>query len=94
MPFPTQTPKAFTRADIEILKPNQMGLYGIFRAGVWIYVGSGDIRSRLLDHLNGDNPRITRENPTHFVTMLTSDYIVIEKRLILDLDPVANRRVG
>jgi hypothetical protein len=94
MPFPTQTPRVFTRAEIEKITPSQNGCYGIFREGVWIYVGCGDIRTRLLAHLNGDNPRITRERPTHYVDVVCDDYVTREKALILELDPVANRKVG
>jgi hypothetical protein len=95
MPFPQQDPRTFTKVGIEWLAVGQRGCYGIFRAGVWIYVGkTGDLRARLLQHLAGDNPRITRENPTHFVTMLTANDDVAEKQLIRELDPVANRQVG
>lgn len=94
MGFPQQQPHSFTREGIEDIAPNQDGCYGIYRAGTWIYVGMGDVRTRLLAHLNGDNPRITREKPTHFVTVRTSDMVNMEKRLIRELDPIANRRVG
>lgn len=94
MPFPEQPTRAFSRAAIETLSPNQYGVYGIYRPNTWIYVGKGDIRQRLLDHLNGDNPRITRESPTGFVGMVTAGADGIEKQLILELDPIANRRVG
>ena len=46
--FPQQTPRPFTRAGIEALAPNQMGCYGIYRQGQCVYVGRGDIRTRLL----------------------------------------------
>jgi len=79
---------------IEWLNPNQNGVYGIFRADVWIYVGRGDIRARLLAHLGGESPRITREKPTHFVAEVTSNDEVREKQLIVELNPIANRKVG
>jgi hypothetical protein len=94
MPFPNQSPRLFTKAGIEVLNPNQIGCYGIFREGVWIYVGRGDIRSQLMAHVNGDNPRITRENPTHYVTVVTTDDVQLEKALTLELKPVANQKVG
>jgi hypothetical protein len=94
MPFPKQDGRAFTRDSIEALKPDQVGVYGIYRPDAWIYVGRGDIRSRLLDHLNGDNPRITREKPTGYVSWVTTDAERIEKELIVELDPIANRKVG
>lgn len=94
MPFPKQEPRPFTKAGIEWLAPNQNGVYGIFRNDAWIYVGRGDLRNRLLSHLNGDNPRITRERPTHFVTLVTTADVAAEKQLILELDPIANRQVG
>ena len=94
MPFPQQPPRAFTKEGIESLDPGQMGCYGIYKPGVWIYVGKGDIRARLLAHLNGDNPRITRQAPTQYVAVITHDYDNEEKRLIAELDPVCNRRLG
>ncbi len=94
MPFTEQTPRAFNRADIEGLNPDQIGCYGLYRETTWIYIGRGDIRNRLLDHLNGDNPCITREVPTHFVTVVTSDDEAPERRLITEFAPICNQRVG
>ncbi|MCC6962538.1 MAG: GIY-YIG nuclease family protein [candidate division Zixibacteria bacterium] len=95
MPFLQQQPGLFARANIEALNSNQIGVYGLFRQGVWVYVGKGDIRQRLLDHLNGDNPCITRENPTHWVAEVTSgDPSIRERELITELQPVCNKRVG
>ena len=96
MPFPKQDGRAYTKATIEELKANQHGVYGIYRSNAWVYVdvGRGDIRTRLLAHVNGDNPRITRENPTWYRTWVTTDDVRIEKELILEYDPIANRKVG
>lgn len=95
MPFANQTPRPFIKSDVEDLKPNQIGVYGIFRSGKWIYVGKGDIRQRLLNHLNGDNECITRQLPTHWVAELTNgDPSEREKALILELQPTCNQRVG
>jgi hypothetical protein len=94
MPFPKQDGRTFTKDGIEILKPNQHGVYGVYRPDTWIYVGRGDIRTRLLDHASGGNPRITKERPTGYVTWVTSDAERIEKELIIELDPIANRKVG
>jgi hypothetical protein len=94
MPFPTQTPQPFTRAGIEWLGPDQYGCYGIFREGLWIYVGKGDLRANLLAHFNGDNPDILKHAPTHYVTLVSSNADALEKQLIVELKPVANKRVG
>lgn len=95
MSFIEQAPREFTRQNIEALNQNQIGVYGIFRSGVWIYVGKGDIRQRLLSHLNGDNPCIMREHPTYWVgEVLTIDPSVREKQLILELQPICNQKVG
>jgi len=94
MPFPQQEPRLYTRADVEALSPGQLGVYGLYRAGLWVYVGNGDIRQRLLDHLNGDNPCISASGPTHWVSAVTSAYDQLERQLILELSPVCNQRVG
>ncbi|HEV3259946.1 MAG TPA: hypothetical protein VG013_23965 [Gemmataceae bacterium] len=56
--------------------------------------GKGDIRTRLLAHLNGDNACITRERPPYFVAAVTDDMDQLEKQLILELKPICNKRVG
>lgn len=95
MPFPKQTPRGFTRANVLAINPNQIGVYGLFREGAWIYIGKGDIRQRLLDHLNGDNPAITRGRPTHWVDEVTTgDPSIREKTLIAECTPLCNQRVG
>lgn len=93
MPF-SQEVYPFTRAGIEWLAPGQYGCYGLFREGVWVYIGKGDIRARLLDHLNGDNACITRQGPTHWVGVVTVDLDEEEKRLIRAHRPTCNLRVG
>ena len=60
----------------------------------WVYVGRGDLRTRLLAAFNGENPRITRERPTHYITLVTANDVQREKELILELNPVANQKVG
>jgi len=95
MPFPKQEPRIFNRQNIESLSPNQYGVYGLFKEGTWIYVGKGDIRNRLLDHLNGDNACITSLRPTHWVDEVVSgDATAREKQLILELNPACNQKVG
>ncbi len=73
MPFPEQTPRAYTKANVEALKKDQIGVYGLFK-GVWMYVGKGDIRQCLLDHLNGDNSCITKQAPTSWVAPKLGQY--------------------
>ena len=77
-----------------MITPGQMGCYGLFKQNQWIYVGKGDIRTRLLAHLNGDNPCITRSGPTFWVDVVTNDYDNVEKALILELTPTCNKKVG
>ena len=95
MPFPKQTPRAFTKANITAITAGQMGCYGLFRNKEgWIYVGQGDIRARLLAHLNGDNPCITSQSPTHWMDVVRADHIEEEKKLITEYDPPCNKKIG
>jgi len=84
----------FNRQSVEAIRPGQMGCYGLFRGDTWVYVGKGDIRARLLAHLDGDNLCITRSGPTHWVDVVTPNMDAEEKRLILELTPLCNQRVG
>ena len=94
MAFPEQESKPFTRVVVLALPERERGCYGLFKTNQWVYVGSGFIRARLLDHLNNDNPCITRKQPTHFVHEITQDYRQREKELIQELDPECNRQAG
>ncbi|MBU2545493.1 hypothetical protein KKC65_03545 [Patescibacteria group bacterium] len=97
MPFAKQTPRIFNRENIEKINPDQSGIYGLFREGSWIYVGKGDIRQRLLDHLNGDNHCITNAQPTHWVDeVVNGDPSLREKELIIELRNrlVCNEKIG
>lgn len=94
MPFPNQAPRAFTRDNVLAITPGQNGCYGLFRSDCWVYIGKGDIRERLLAHLGGDNPLITRARPTHWVDVVCNDMDDREKALIRELKPICNQRVG
>lgn len=88
------TPRAFTKDAVLAIKPGQNGVYGIYKANSWIYVGKGDIRDRMLAHINGDNPCITKNGATHWVAEVTSRMDAREKELIRELDPTCNKKVG
>ena len=97
MPFIKQDPRPFTETDILKLSKDQSGVYGIFKPNVWIYVGKGDIRDRLLQHIRGqdDNPCILRNRPTFWVAeKISGDPSQREKELILELTPACNKRIG
>ena len=93
MPF-TTPPRPFTKQDVMSLMEGQNGVYGLRSTFRWVYVGKGDIRARLLGHLNGDNPCITRERPnTWYGEVYGNDPSAREKQLIAELDPVCNRKL-
>jgi len=96
MAFPQQTSRIFTRQDVLSLNSSQYGVYGIFNQFRWVYIGKGDIRERLLAHLNGDIPAILAESPTHWVgevcDQLSMD--LREKQLIIECGPHCNQRLG
>lgn len=95
MAFVQQKPRPFARLDVEALRMNQTGVYGLFKENEWVYIGKGDIRQRLLDHLNGDNPLIINRRPTHWVAeLIAGDPSARERQLILECKPTCNQRVG
>lgn len=93
MPFTTEM-RPYTKEDIEILNPNQNGVYGIFRNTTAIYIGSGDIRERMLAHINGDNPCISQNTPDQWTGELVSgDPTGREGELIRDYQPICNKAI-
>lgn len=94
MPFTQQTVRSFTRSDIESLKEGLNGVYGLFKPNTWVYIGKGDLRNRLLAHLNGDNPCITREKPTSWVAEVTNNADRREIELLRELTTACNQRIG
>ena len=71
-------------------EPAITGLKRISKPGLRIYVGKGDIRERLLAHLNGDNPCILRSGATHWVGEVTNYADARERELIKELTPSCN----
>jgi len=93
MPF-TNKMRPYTKPEIESLDPNQNGVYGIFRDTISVYIGSGDIRERMLAHINGDNPCITGNTPSQWIAELVSgDPTRREGELIREYRPICNKVV-
>ena len=94
--FIEQVPRMFNLLNIRAIDDKYTGVYGLFREGVWIYVGKGNIRQRLLLHLNGDNTDITLQRPTHFVDEIWQDpqMSLREKQLIVSLKPACNKKAS
>jgi hypothetical protein len=91
MPFHHEF-RPYTKAEIEGLNPNQNGVYGLFRGNMAMYIGSGDIRTRLLAHLNGDNPCIIQEKPNQWTGETFCGGITRrEGELIQEYRPICNR---
>jgi len=94
MPF-TGKFNQFNRIELLVITMNQRGVYGLFSGNTCIYIGSGDIRKRLFDHLNGDNPCITKHQPNKWVgEVFEGDPAELEAHLIKEYDPICNRQTG
>lgn len=93
MPF-THAMRPYTRENIQTINPKQNGVYGIFRNTTAIYIGSGDIRERLLAHINGDNDCIIENAPNQWTGVIVSgDPTTREGELIREYDPICNKVV-
>lgn len=90
MPFQYDM-RSYTRESVISLNTNQSGVYGIFRGDVAVYIGSGDIRERLLAHLGGDKRCIVRENPNLWTAeVFRGDATGREGELIREYQPLCN----
>jgi excinuclease UvrABC nuclease subunit len=84
-------------ASVLASAPAQSGVYVIYAPGRNVYVGeSGDIRTRLMQHLNGDNPCIGRSGATLFAFELVpaATRVTRQDALILEMHPSCNQRLG
>ena len=73
------------------------GVYGIFKPDQWIYIGeSGNIKQRLIQHLNRDNECIVRHGPTAFIfeLCLSGERVQRQDALILEFLPPCNTTLG
>ena len=96
MIFPPVAHYVYTEEDVGIFASNQEGIYGLLKNEIFVYIGRGKIKDRLLAHLNGDNPCITRQSPTHFAFFFPPPFQIdqTEKELIVQFDPPCNKRAG
>ena len=63
MPFQGEK-RPYNRKEVMAFPGFRHGVYGVFKDNVALFVGnSGDIKSRMLRHVNGDNPDITANAP-------------------------------
>jgi hypothetical protein len=93
MPFDNDKPWVFNRETIESFNAGQTGVYAIYNAQEWIYIGRGDIRSCLLNHFGGDIPAIVTHSPTNFRFEVTADAVNREKQLLREYAPACNPRL-
>lgn len=63
MPFQGEQ-RPYNRKDVMAFPGFRPGVYGIFKDGIALFVGnSGDIKARMLRHVNNDSPNITANEP-------------------------------
>jgi len=96
MPFDQFTPRSFTPVSVRANAPAASGIYGISNAREWIYVGESDnIQASLLHDLQKAGSALLERFPTGFVFELCSaaDRRDRQDRLILEYEPVCNRRL-
>jgi predicted GIY-YIG superfamily endonuclease len=94
MPFSRTQSIAFTPSNIRSSVPNVGGVYGIFQAREWIYVGeSEDLQRRLLEHASDLGHAMHSHHPSHFVYELTSERVRRQTELIRECLPRCNKRV-
>jgi excinuclease UvrABC nuclease subunit len=83
-------------AAITSAAPAASGVYAIASGREWIYIGeAGDVRIRLLQHFNGDNPCVSAGNPDQFSWELVrgdQPRVARQDALILEMRPRCNQR--
>jgi hypothetical protein len=80
----------FTFEAVRGKVPQESGVYGLYTAGQWVYIGeSDDIRQRLFRHLNEPSASMNRFGPLSFSfeTAGSADRVPLQHALICELDP-------
>jgi hypothetical protein len=75
--------------------PSDSGVYALYSGQDYIYIGeSGDIKTRLLHHLNGDNPCINANKPSSFSYEVSPEHqrVTRQNDLILEFRPLCNKK--
>lgn len=83
----------FTRSDIESLAPDTEGCYALYSGDVCVYVGAGNLRARLLAHLEGDIYCITLHRPKRWFEYQCENPQAEARRLTRELRPRCNPRI-
>jgi hypothetical protein len=79
------------RSAILLKVPAESGVYAIWRHATCIYVGATyDLQRRLLEHFNGSDACVIREQPTSFGFELSAGIRRVERHssLIQELSPI------
>lgn len=97
MPFEGGFARVFNIASVQRDAPACSGVYGLSDAREWIYVGeTPNIKGRLLELLQGTSTSafLRGRTPTgySFEICHPSSRIARQDRLVLELEPVINRR--
>jgi hypothetical protein len=96
MPFEQFTPRSFTPVSVRANAPTASGIYGVSNAREWIFIGETDnIQASLLQDLQQGNSALLKRLPTGFVFELcvAAERRARQDRLILEYEPVCNRRL-
>lgn len=94
MPFNRTHSIAFTPSNIRSAVPNVGGVYGIFQATAWIFVGESEhLQGRLLEHAADLTHEMHSHHPTHFVYELTQERVPRRNELIRECAPCCNKVV-
>ncbi len=97
MPWSTPHHYSFDSETINQYAPDRAGVYGLYTAEQWVYIGEADdIQTSLLHHLYGDNECITRLTPSRFVFEMCppTQRASRQQALIQEYQPVCNQQTA
>jgi excinuclease UvrABC nuclease subunit len=97
MPWGNPTSYEFSRMSVVRNAPEQSGIYALYHRATWVYIGETEnIRAQLLQHLDGDDTRITVYPALSFSYVLApaATRAWRYEELIREYHPVCNPKVG
>ena len=94
MSFTPHYSGSWAESSIRSIPDGKVGVYAVHNATVTIYVGMGDLKSRLQGHLSGDDECLASHRPTGWIAEVTDTPDKRRRTLVAQFTLPCNQQGG